>query len=135
MLSPDSPYPVPAPALGAVAVLPGSPLDEHGIALLREQLDALERLRVGVVDELPALAPPDVIREWRSTAADRCSERIRELNAEAHWIGEHLVDAALALRRRIEELEAQLAAQRAEAALAAASVITPPSERWRWTTG
>ncbi|RNB48766.1 hypothetical protein EDM22_10490 [Agromyces tardus] len=116
-------------------MLPGAPLDEHAIDLLREQLAALDRLRIGVLDELPALAPPDVIREWRSSAADRCSERIRELNADAHWIGEHLHDAALALRHRIDEVEAQLAERRAAAALAAASVATPPSEGWRWTTG
>jgi hypothetical protein len=131
MLSPDSP----APPTGTAVVLPGAPLDEHGIAVLREQLGALERLRAGVLDELPALAPPDVIRDWRSAAADRCSERVRELNADAHWIGEHLHDAVLALRRRIDELEAQLEAQRAATALAAASVATRPSEGWRWTTG
>ncbi|WP_138708065.1 hypothetical protein [Agromyces tardus] len=131
MLSPDSP----APPTGTAVVLPGAPLDEHAIDLLREQLAALDRLRIGVLDELPALAPPDVIREWRSSAADRCSERIRELNADAHWIGEHLHDAALALRHRIDEVEAQLAERRAAAALAAASVATPPSEGWRWTTG
>jgi len=134
MLSPDAP----PSAIGTAAVLPGAPLSEHGIALLREQLGALDRLRGSVLDALPSLAPPDVIRDWRSTAADRCSERIRELNAGAHWIGEHLHDAAAALRARIDELEAELAAQLAAervAALAVPAALTPPAEAWRWTTG